>query len=121
LFPVFQYRKEKDSLTRLLDLARSLGSTIGVTLASSVYQSILKSSLWATFGQEPDAAEKINRIRNNLNSLKDLPEGWHDGVIACFMQAFQGVWITFLVLATGALISILFLKHHTLHSTLERR
>ncbi|CAH0017249.1 unnamed protein product [Clonostachys rhizophaga] len=102
-------------------LARSLGSTIGVTLASSVYQSILKSSLWATFGQEPDAAEKINRIRNNLNSLKDLPEGWHDGVIACFMQAFQGVWITFLVLATGALVSILFLKHHTLHSTLERR
>ncbi|KND93566.1 Multidrug resistance protein fnx1 [Tolypocladium ophioglossoides CBS 100239] len=102
-------------------LARSLGGTVGVTIGSAVYQNILKAQLWDKFGGYPGAAEEIQRIRDDLNELKHLPEGWHDGVIDSFMEAFRGVWLTMLAIAIGALICITMMRQHTLHSTLERR
>lgn len=82
-------------------LARSLGGTVGITIGSAVYQNILKARLWARFGDYPDAADEIRRIRYDLNELKHLPEGWHDGVIESFMIAFRGVWLTLLIMAIG--------------------
>ncbi|POR36753.1 Multidrug resistance protein fnx1 [Tolypocladium paradoxum] len=102
-------------------LARSLGGTVGVTIGSAVYQNILKAHLWDRFGDYPGAAEEIQRIRDDLNELKHLPEGWYDGVIDSFMEAFRGVWLTLLAMAIGALICISMMRHHTLHATLERR
>ncbi|RDA94268.1 hypothetical protein CP533_0599 [Ophiocordyceps camponoti-saundersi (nom. inval.)] len=102
-------------------LARSVGGTVGVTVGSAVYQNILKASLWAKFGDLPGAAEEIRRIRNDLGELKRLPEGWYDGVIDSFMEAFRGVWLVMLVVAAAALLSISMMRHHTLHATLERR
>ena len=103
------------------DLARSLGGTIGVTVGSAVYQNILKARLWDRFGDEPNAAEIIKRIRDDLSELNRLPEGWYDGVIKSFMEAFRGVWITLLGLAVIGLVCISLMKQYTLHSTLDRR
>lgn len=86
-----------------------------------MYQNILNSKLWERFGDEPNAEEQIRRIRDDLGELHNLPDGWYDGVIDSFMDAFQGVWLTMLALAIGAIISISFMKQHTLHSTLERQ
>lgn len=102
-------------------MARSLGGTIGVTVGSAIYQNILKARLWDRFGDEPGAAEEIGRIRDSLDELKNLPEGWYGGVISSFMEAFRGVWIALLALAVGALIAVSLLKQYTLHSTLDRR
>lgn len=82
---------------------------------------MLKKKLWARFGGEPNAAELIRRIRDDLSELKHLPEGWHDGVIASFIEAFQAVWLTLLGIAILGLICSTFLRQHTLHSSLERR
>lgn len=103
------------------DLSRSLGGTVGVTIGSTVYQNILKAKLWERFGDEPNAADEIQRIRDDLAELHYLPKGWHDGVIASFMEAFQGVWLTLLGLSILGLISISLMRQHTLHDTLERR
>lgn len=102
------------------DLARSLGGTIGITIGSAVYQNILKARLWQRFGDWPDAAEEIRRIRDDLDELKHLPAGWHDGVIQSFVEAFRGVWLTLLAMAVGALFFISLMRQHTLHSTLSR-
>ncbi|PNY27735.1 Multidrug resistance protein fnx1 [Tolypocladium capitatum] len=102
-------------------LARSLGGTVGMTIGSAVYQNILKAQLWDRFGDHPGAAEEIQRIRDDLNELKHLPEGWYDGVMDSFMEAFRGVWLTMLAMAVGALICIAMIRQHTLHATLERR
>ncbi|KAK0383508.1 hypothetical protein NLU13_9419 [Sarocladium strictum] len=102
-------------------LARSLGGTIGITIGSAVYQNILKSSLWEEFGDKPHAAEWIKRIRDDLDTLKHLPEGWHEGVMRSFMAAFSGVWLTLLSMAVLGLVCISMLKQHTLHSSLDRR
>ncbi|KAK2595171.1 hypothetical protein QQS21_007131 [Conoideocrella luteorostrata] len=102
-------------------LARSLGGTLGITVGSAVYQNILKARLWDRFGDQPNAAEEIRRIRDDLEQLRHLPEGWYDGVIDSFMDAFRGVWLTMLGLAILGLICVSMMRHHTLHSTLDRR
>ncbi|KUI71616.1 Multidrug resistance protein fnx1 [Cytospora mali] len=100
---------------------RSVGATLGVTVASAVYQNILKARLWDRFGSLPGAAAEIGRIRDDLDELHHLPDGWKDGVIASFMEAFRGVWLTTLGLALVGLVCVSLMKQHTLHSTLTRR
>ena len=102
-------------------LSRSLGSTIGITIASVAYQHSLTNGLWARFGDYPNAAEEIQRIRDDLTELKHLPDGWHEGVLKSLMVAFEHVWILILAWAVLALISITPIKQHKLYSTLERK
>ncbi|KAI2773460.1 MFS general substrate transporter [Daldinia loculata] len=99
---------------------RSVGGTVGVTIASTIYQNVLKTELWGRFGDLPGAAEEIHRIRDDLDELKHLPDGWYDGVIASFMEAFRSVWLTMLGLVLLELVCISLMKQHKLHSTLSR-
>lgn len=99
---------------------RSVGATLGVTVASVVYQNILKARLWERFGSLPGAGEEIKRIRDDLGELQHLPQGWQAGVLASFMEAFKGVWLTVLGLAIVGLASISLMKQHKLHSNLAR-
>ncbi|KAF4950378.1 hypothetical protein FSARC_13212 [Fusarium sarcochroum] len=62
-------------ITSATYLARSLGSTVGITIGSAVYQNILKARLWERFGDQPGAADEIRRIRDNLDEINHLPEG----------------------------------------------
>lgn len=100
---------------------RSVGATLGITIASTVYQNILKTKLWERFGDLPGAAAEIARIRDDLDELKHLPEGWYDGVLASFMEAFRGVWLTALGLMVVGLVFTSLMKQHKLHSNLERQ
>ncbi|KAK0728381.1 major facilitator superfamily domain-containing protein [Lasiosphaeria miniovina] len=100
---------------------RSVGATVGITIASAVYQNILKTQLWDRFGHLPGAAEEIARIRDDLGELSRLPEGWHDGVMASFMAAFRGVWLTALAISVVALFSMSLMRQHKLHSNLARQ
>ncbi|KAF5584246.1 multidrug resistance protein fnx1 [Fusarium pseudocircinatum] len=63
-------------------LARSLGGTIGITLASVLYQSSLDMSLWARFGHQSNAADEIRRIKDDLTEIHHLPEGCLDLYLA---------------------------------------
>lgn len=104
-----------------MDLARSLGGTIGITLASVLYQSSLDMSLWARFGHQPNATDEIRRIKDDLTEIHRLPEGWYSGVMESLMQAFGHVWLMMLAWAVLALISISPIKQHKLFSTLDRK
>ncbi|TGO20924.1 hypothetical protein BPAE_0255g00010 [Botrytis paeoniae] len=100
---------------------RSTGSTIGITIASAVYQNILKSDLWEKFGDRPNAEEIIGRIRDSFDELNKLPEGWKEGVTESFMDAFRGVFLTalgfaILMAGVGSLM-----KQNVLHDRLDRR
>ncbi|KAI1391081.1 MFS general substrate transporter [Hypoxylon trugodes] len=99
---------------------RSVGGTVGLTIASAIYQNVLKTELWERFGDLPGAADEIHRIRDDLDELKHLPGGWYDGVIASFMEAFRSVWFAMVGLSLLALISVSLMKQHKLHSTLAR-
>ncbi|KAI1131919.1 major facilitator superfamily transporter [Nemania abortiva] len=99
---------------------RSVGSTVGITVGSAIYQNVLKSQLWEHFGDLPGAAEEIKRIRDDIDELNHLPDGWFDGVADSFQEAFRSVWFTLLGLATLAIIAVSLMKQHKLHSTLAR-
>ncbi|TEA12296.1 Multidrug resistance protein fnx1 [Colletotrichum sidae] len=108
-------------ITSATYLARSLGGTVGITIGSAVYQNVLKGRLWDRFGDYPNAAEIIARIRDDLDALKHLPPGWKPGVVDSFMEAFRSVWLTMLGMSIVALVSISLMKQYVLHSTIERR
>ncbi|KAN0103195.1 MFS multidrug transporter-like protein [Hyaloscypha variabilis] len=100
---------------------RSTGSTIGITIASAVYQNILVSSLHEKFDGWPGAEDEIRRIRDSLDELKRLPQGWEEGVLDSFELALRGVFLTGFGIAILCLICGAFMKQHTLHKNLARR
>ncbi|KXJ93021.1 major facilitator superfamily domain-containing protein [Microdochium bolleyi] len=99
---------------------RSIGSTLGITISSAVYQNVLKAQLWDRFGGEPGAADEIQRIRDDLDEINHLPPGWRDGVIASYMEAFRNVWFLLLGLALLAEVAVSLMRQHKLHSTITR-
>ncbi|KAJ5662166.1 uncharacterized protein N7477_009782 [Penicillium maclennaniae] len=100
---------------------RSTGSTIGITIASAVFQNTLKTGLWARFGGRKHAAEIISRIRDSLDEIKNLPADWKPGVLDAYMVSLRGVFLTLLGLtALGALASIA-MREHKLHNNMSRR
>ena len=100
---------------------RSTGSTIGITIASAVYQNTLANSLHSKFDGQPGAEKEIQRIRDSFNELKHLPEGWKVGVTEAFSNAFRGVFLTAFGLAVISLICGGFMRQHTLHKNIARR
>jgi len=100
---------------------RSTGSTIGITIASAVFQNILKTGLWARFGDYPDAENIIQRIRDDVDEVNKLGPKWRTAVVGIYEEALNGVWVVVLILAvTGALIS-LGMREHVLHKKLDRK
>ncbi|KAF5536869.1 multidrug resistance protein fnx1 [Fusarium mexicanum] len=108
-------------VTSAIFLARSVGGTLGITMASAAYQSTLKEMLWDIFGDKAGGPEEIQRILDGLEELKHLPEGWWHGVMATFMESFRIVWLMMVCWAVLALFSISFVKRHTLHSRMDRK
>ena len=99
---------------------RSTGSTIGVTIASTVYQNILVSSLHSKFDGTKGAVDEIRRIRDGLDELKHLPKGWEIGVFESYELALRGVFLTGLGIAVLGLVCGAFMRQHTLHTSLAR-
>ncbi|EEP76271.1 conserved hypothetical protein [Uncinocarpus reesii 1704] len=84
---------------------RSTGSSLGITIASSVFQNILKSGLWSRFGDRDDAGWLIPKLRNSLDEIRHLPKEMVPGVLAAYMDALKGVFVTTLGLAVLGAIS----------------
>lgn len=100
---------------------RSVGATLGITVASAVYQNVLRARLWDRFGNFPGAAEEIEKICDDLKEIAKLPEGWYEGVVLSFMEAFRGVWVMSLGLVAAGLVSVSLMRQHKLHSNLARQ
>ncbi|KAE8356435.1 major facilitator superfamily domain-containing protein, partial [Aspergillus coremiiformis] len=99
---------------------RSTGSTIGITVASAVFQNMLKSGLWSRFGDREDAKTLIPRIRDSLDELRKLPADWKTGVLATYMESLRAVFLTLLGISVlGALVSLA-MREHKLHMNLAR-
>lgn len=112
--------KEQAVITSASYAFRSTGSTIGITIASAVFQNILKMRLWAHFGDREDAGDVIGRIRDSFDEIGRLPDGWREGVMESYMDALRGVFGTACgIAALGALVSLV-MREHKLHANLER-
>ena len=100
---------------------RSTGSAIGITIASAVFQNILKIKLEDVLGGRKGGQEAIRQLRDSLDAIKTLPPGWIDEVRGVYMEALRGVFLTTLGLSIlGAAVSLL-MREHTLYGTLARK
>ncbi|KAF1809318.1 MFS multidrug transporter [Eremomyces bilateralis CBS 781.70] len=99
---------------------RSTGSTLGIAIASGVFQNLLKSGLWKRFGDRENAGEIIGRVRDSIDEIRHLPPGWQKGVLEVYMASFKGVWWTMFGLAVLSALCSLLMKEHVLHNTLAR-
>ncbi|KAJ5720417.1 uncharacterized protein N7483_008351 [Penicillium malachiteum] len=100
---------------------RSTGSTIGITIASAVFQNTLKIGLWSRFEGRKHAAEFIGRLRDSLDEIHQLPPDWVPGVLDAYMNSLRAVFLTLLGLTVlGALVSLA-MREHKLHNNLSRR
>ena len=100
---------------------RSTGSTIGITIASAVFQNVLKDQLWQKFGSRKGAADEISRIRDSIDEINHLPSGWKDGVLESYMSALRGVWLVTLGIGILGLLVSLGMREHVLHRNLARK
>jgi MFS family permease len=99
---------------------RSTGSSIGITIASAVFQNVLKNGLWSRFGDRDHAREVISRLRDSLGEIRKAPADWIPGVLDAYSDSLRATFITLLGVATlGALVSIA-MREHKLHSNLSR-
>jgi MFS family permease len=100
---------------------RSTGSTIGITIASAVFQNILKSGLWSRFGTRDDAARLIPKLRESLDEIGRVPADWRPGVLDAYMDALRGVFLATLVLSVIGSVTSLAMREHKLHTNLARK
>ncbi|SCV27404.1 related to multidrug resistance protein fnx1 [Fusarium fujikuroi] len=99
---------------------RSMGSTIGVTVASVVYQNLLQYGLHQRFDSKEGSYKIIKRLLDSLHELKRLPDGWSNGVYEAYEISLRGVFLTGLGVAGLGLIVATFIKEHRLHQTISR-
>ncbi|PKY03034.1 MFS multidrug transporter [Aspergillus campestris IBT 28561] len=100
---------------------RSTGSTIGISIASAVFQNILISGLWSRFGDRKDASEMISRIRDSLDEIQKLPGDWKPGVMDAYMDSLRAVFIALLGLSVLGAIGSSAMREHKLHSNMARQ
>ncbi|KAG4274410.1 hypothetical protein FPRO04_09368 [Fusarium proliferatum] len=99
---------------------RSMGSTIGVTVASVVYQNLLQYGLHQRFDSKEGSYKIIKHLLDSLDELKRLPDGWSNGVYEAYEISLRGVFLTGLGVAVLGLIAATFIKEHRLHQTISR-
>ncbi|KAL8840734.1 MAG: hypothetical protein Q9170_001172 [Blastenia crenularia] len=99
---------------------RSTGSTIGITIASAVFQNILNLKLQSRFKHLPDSKELIAKLRDSLEEIQHLPPELKVEAMDVYMAALRGVFVTTLGIGVlGAVVSLA-MREHVLHSNLAR-
>lgn len=100
---------------------RSTGSTIGITIASAVFQNTLKAGLWSRFGGLKHAAERIARLRDSLDEIRKLPADWIPRALDIYMISLRSVFLALLGLTVLGALASLAMREHKLHNNLSRR
>ena len=100
---------------------RSTGSTIGITVASVVFQNILNTQLWTRLGDRAGADVIIPRVRESLDAVKDLPWMYKADVEQIYMDALTATFRAILLMGVMGFVASLFLREHRLYSTLTRK
>ncbi|KAK9463215.1 major facilitator superfamily-domain-containing protein [Lipomyces oligophaga] len=97
---------------------RTIGATVGVATAAAIYQNVLAARLEQRI-TGPGSQDIIDRVQDDIDQIRLIPEAYQPIVISCFLDAFHIVMYcsTFLSLCAG--ISSMFMKEHVLHKSVQ--
>lgn len=99
---------------------RQTGSSIGITIAGTIFQNVLKKELWWRLGDRPGAGNVIDELRDNLGEIGKVPPSWREDVSMSYETAFHMVFYFVLGLASLATVGSIFIGRHKLHDNLAR-
>lgn len=99
---------------------RSIGSTLGVTVASAVFQNLLRWKLRTGLGVE-EAKRTIGRLEDSFGNLRDFPFLLRQKVVESYMTALHAVFILALAFGTTAGLMSFRIREHKLGNNLPRR
>ena len=99
---------------------RSSGSVIGIAISSAVFQNILDRELRNRFGQLDGMKEFVEKLRDNLDTIHQIPTAWRHAVLEIYIDALRGVFLTMLGIGVLGTAVSLTMKEHVLHNNLAR-
>lgn len=103
---------------------RSTGSTLGVAVASAIFQNVLKSQLVERVHKailnEKIAASVIDRALHNVEYIKEAPEAVQSALRASYDLACKGAFGFSLATVVLGYAASLFMREHVLHTSMDR-
>lgn len=113
-------QQEQAVITSAAYAFRSIGSAVGLSVASAAFHNLLRVMLRRAIGDVQDANRMIDRIRDNFDAVNHLPEGLVRDVQDSYLAAVRGVFFINFVFSIAAGGVSLVMKQHTLHTDLVR-
>ncbi|KAH7023520.1 major facilitator superfamily domain-containing protein [Ilyonectria destructans] len=95
-------------------LFRSLGSSIGISTGSAVLQQVLRTQLAARLPNGDDARGIEDKVRQNLDYIKELPPHIADQVRSSYQAATLGAFALILVYLTTSFLVTFWIKERPL-------
>lgn len=103
---------------------RSTGSTLGVSAASAIFQTILGLSLrkkiWDLVKDPEEARKIIAKALDDTNYVHEAPKYVRKAIRSSYDEGCRGAYYFALVTIIIGVISSLFMREHKLHTSLNR-
>jgi hypothetical protein len=101
---------------------RAIGSSTGITMASAVFQNVLRRSLRLNLGKERENTDElIDLVRRNFDALWDLDPDIRQIMENGYMEALRYVFFTMLMMSVLSALCSSLMKQNKLYSDLARR
>ncbi|KAK9473087.1 major facilitator superfamily domain-containing protein [Dipodascopsis tothii] len=98
---------------------RGTGSTVGVAIASSIFQNVLKSTLSDKI-VGPDAEDIIGRVLDSVEEIQHVPKEFVMPIKESYLAAFHGVFYFCIFLGLLVVAACAVMREHVLSKTLNR-
>lgn len=98
---------------------RAIGSIVGVSVASVIFQNVLRPKLLAGLGDAAD--ELIEQITQDFDAIWDLDPEIRQVIERGYMESLHAVFLAMLAMGILSLLCSLLYKQNKLHSTLSRK
>ncbi|KAK9377118.1 major facilitator superfamily domain-containing protein [Lipomyces chichibuensis] len=99
---------------------RGTGSTVGVAIASAIFQNVLGKKL-DQYIIGPDKSDIISRVTDSIEDIDYIPGEYKADVVHAYLDAFHGVFRFVIFLAAAVVITCGMMKEHVLHRTFDRK
>lgn len=103
---------------------RSTGSTLGVSAASAIFQTVLGLSLrkkiWDLVKDPEEAKKIIARALDDTNYVHEAPKYVREAIRSSYDEGCRGAYYFALIVLIIGVISSLFMREHKLHTSLNR-
>lgn len=114
-------QKHQAVITSALFAFRSTGTVLGISIASLIFQNVLRAELWKRIGEIDHASDVIKRIIDDLGNVGKLEPSLKGEALEAYMVALRVVFISLLGMSMLAAASSLVIRDIKLPNRMSRK